>query len=64
MLVGPDVKGTGIQMIKPTDSGYQVTSESGKPLSKPNLSKEGAKRRLRQVDYFKHQASQRKDKKD
>lgn len=41
-------------MIKKTNSGYQVTSERGKPLSKPNLSKKQAKKRLRQVEYFKN----------
>jgi hypothetical protein len=41
-------------MIKKTKSGYKVTSESGKNLSKENLSKEGAEKRLRQVEYFKH----------
>ena len=40
-------------MIKKTPRGYQVTSERGKPLSKPNLSKEQAKKRLQQVEYFK-----------
>jgi hypothetical protein len=34
--------------------GYQVLSQKGKPLSKPNLSKEQAKKRLKQVEYFKH----------
>lgn len=41
-------------MIKKTAHGYKVTSESGKNLSKPNLSKQQAERRLRQVEYFKH----------
>lgn len=40
-------------MITKTKSGYQVRSESGKPLSKPNLSKAQAKKRLAQVEYFK-----------
>lgn len=40
-------------MIKKTKSGYQVTSEKGKPLSKPTLSKSDAKKRLQQVEYFK-----------
>lgn len=42
-------------MIKKTGSGYQVKSESGKNLSKKTLSKEQAVKRLRQVEYFKHQ---------
>lgn len=41
-------------MITKTKSGYQVKSESGKPLSKPNLSKAQANKRLAQVEYFKH----------
>lgn len=42
-------------MIKKTDKGYQVKSESGgKNLSKPNLTKGEAVKRLQQVEYFKH----------
>jgi len=42
-------------MIKKTPRGYKVTSESGKKnLSKPNLSKAEAVKRLRQVEYFKN----------
>lgn len=41
-------------MIKKTSKGYQVVSEKGKALSKPNLSKEGAEKRLRQIEFFKH----------
>lgn len=41
-------------MIKKTNQGHQVVSESGKPLSKPNLSKSEAQKRLKQVEYFKH----------
>jgi len=44
-------------MIKKTDKGYQVKSESGKNLSKPNLSKGQAEKRLQQVEYFKHHKS-------
>ena len=33
---------------------YQVKSESGKNLSKPNLTKAQAHKRLAQVEYFKH----------
>ena len=40
-------------MIVKTKQGYQVRSESGKPLSKPNLTKPQAKKRLAQVEYFK-----------
>jgi hypothetical protein len=41
-------------MIRKTKSGYVVKSEGGKRLSKPNLSKAAAVKRLRQVEYFKH----------
>lgn len=41
-------------MIAQSKSGYQVKSESGKNLSKPGMSLEAAKRRLAQVEYFKH----------
>ena len=41
-------------MIVKTGKGYEVKSESGKKnLSKPNLSKKQAVKRLRQVEYFK-----------
>jgi len=41
-------------MIRKTSKGYQVKSEKGKNLSKDNLTKEQAKKRLKQVEYFKH----------
>ncbi len=41
-------------MIKKSGRGYQVKSESGKNLSKPGLSKQQAKKRLQQVEFFKH----------
>ncbi len=40
-------------MIKKTPQGYKVTSESGKNLSKPNLTEKQAKTRLAMVEYFK-----------
>jgi hypothetical protein len=40
--------------IKKTSSGYQVKSEGGKNLSKPNLTKPQAEKRLAQVEAFKH----------
>ena len=40
-------------MIKKTSKGYQVVSEKGKPLSKPNLTKEEAEKRLSEIEYFK-----------
>lgn len=45
-------------MIKVTPRGkYIVVSEKGKKLSKPLDSKEAAKKRLKQVEYFKHKKS-------
>ena len=41
-------------MIVKTKQGHQVKSESGKPLSKPNLSKKQAQKRLKQTEYFKN----------
>jgi hypothetical protein len=40
-------------MIKREGSGYKVTSEGGKPLSKVLKSLGEAKKRLAQVEYFK-----------
>ena len=39
-------------MIVKTKQGYQVRSESGRNLSKPNLTKQQAQARLRQVHYY------------
>ena len=41
-------------MIEHTGKGYQVKSEGGRTLSKPNLSKGEAKKRLEQVEWFKN----------
>lgn len=41
-------------MIVKTGKGYQVKSEGGKNLSRPNLSKAEAERRLAEVEMFKH----------
>lgn len=41
-------------MIIKSGRGYQVKSEGGKNLSKKGLSKKAAKKRLAQVEYFKH----------
>jgi len=40
-------------MIVKTVQGFVVKSESGKNLSKPNLSKAQAAKRLAQVEFFK-----------
>lgn len=39
-------------MIVKTKQGYQVRSESGRNLSKPNLTKQQAQKRLAQVHYY------------
>jgi hypothetical protein len=45
-------------LIKKTSQGYKVTSESGKKnLSKPNLTKAQAAKRLAQVEYWKRRAN-------
>ncbi len=41
-------------MIKKMGHGYQVQSRKGKPLSKPDLSKGEAEKRLAEVEMFKH----------
>ena len=41
-------------MIIKTAKGYMVRSEKGKNLGGPYKTKEEAKKRLRQVEYFKH----------
>jgi hypothetical protein len=41
-------------MIKKTKEEYKVTSEKGKNLGGPYKSKAEAAKRLRQVEYFKH----------
>lgn len=50
-------------MIKKTASGYMVTSEEGKPLSKPNLSHAEAVKRLSQIEFYKHHTARRAAKK-
>tara|TARA_R100001086_G_scaffold175824_1_gene96893 strand:+ start:5003 stop:5143 length:141 start_codon:yes stop_codon:yes gene_type:complete len=42
--------------ITKTQRGYQVTSKSGKPLSKKNISKKAAQKRLASVEHFKRQS--------
>ena len=41
-------------MIIKVKGGYVVVSKSGKRLSKP-MPKKKAKKRLQQIEYFKHQ---------
>jgi hypothetical protein len=46
-------------MITRTSKGYAVVSHSGKRLSKGNLSIGEAKKRLAQVEFFKHRAAKK-----
>ncbi len=41
-------------MIKKVKEGYKVLSEKGKNLGGPYKTREAAAKRLRQVEYFKH----------
>lgn len=42
-------------MIKKTSSGYEILNHTGtKKLSKPNMSKKAAEKRLGQIEYFKN----------
>lgn len=41
-------------MIKKTEKGYVVKSESGKTLSKPLPTRKQAEKRLKQVEYYKN----------
>jgi len=41
-------------MIKKVEEGYQVLSEKGKNLGGPYTTLEEAKKRLREVEFFKH----------
>jgi hypothetical protein len=41
-------------MIRKVSGGYKVVSEKGKNLGGPYKSKKQAEKRLKQVEYFKH----------
>jgi len=41
-------------VIKKVDSGYKVVSNKSKNLGGPYMTVEEAKKRLRQVEFFKH----------
>jgi hypothetical protein len=41
-------------VIKKVKTGYKVRSEKGKNLGGPYKSREEAAKRLREVEYFKH----------
>ncbi len=46
--------------IKKTPHGYEVVSEkTHKRLTKPDLTKAEAEKRLRQIEYFKNQAKKK-----
>jgi len=47
-------------MIRKSGKGYKVVSESGKNLGGPYRTREAAKRRLAQVEYFKHKGGKRR----
>ena len=40
-------------MVRKVSGGWKVYSESGKPLSKTYPTKQGAQKRLQQIEYFK-----------
>lgn len=42
-------------MIRKSSKGYRVVSHGGKNLGGPYKSRAAAAKRLRQVEYFKHQ---------
>lgn len=41
-------------MIRKTNQGYKVYSQTGKPLSKAYPTKQQAQKRLQQIEYFKN----------
>jgi hypothetical protein len=46
--------GRSLAMIKKVKGGYRVLSEKGKNMGGPYKTLEEAKKRLRQVEFFKH----------
>lgn len=46
-------------MIKKTSGGFKVVSHSGKNLGGPYKTKAAAKKRLKQVEFFKHQGGKK-----
>ena len=51
--VGHVLVKTGFDMIKKVKAGYKVVSSKGKNLGGPYKTLEAAKKRLRQVEFFK-----------
>jgi hypothetical protein len=47
-------------VIRKTKKGHVVTSEAGKSLSADDLTLDEAKKRLAQVEYFKHFAKKKR----
>jgi hypothetical protein len=47
-------KGREVVVIKKVCGGYQVVSSKGKNLGGPYKTLDAAKKRLRQVEFFKH----------
>ena len=41
-------------MVRKVNGGYKVYSQTGKPLSKTYPTKQGAQKRLQQIEYFKN----------
>ena len=41
-------------MVRKVSGGYKVYSQTGKPLSKTYPTKQGAQKRLQQIEYFKN----------
>lgn len=58
-LVSRGLSIRGANMIKKVKEGYKVVSEKGKNLGGPYKSKQDAKKRLRQVEFFKHRKNSR-----
>ena len=52
--LSPYLAGRRIAMIKKVAGGYKVVSSKGKNLGGPYKTIEEAKKRLRQVEFFKH----------
>jgi hypothetical protein len=46
-------------MIRKTSKGYVIYSETGKKISKVYKSKYAAKKRLKQIEYFKNRKTKK-----
>jgi hypothetical protein len=54
-IIQNNIESRRADMIKKVKGGYQVVSTKGKNLGGPYKTAEEAKKRLRQVEFFKHQ---------